>query len=500
MSKMDISVPTRQSVRGLVLIFIISARQAVRMFWPFLLLVVVKKDFLQGKTALVIAGIVVVLLLLAVHTVLYFLNFYFYVEKGEFIVKKGYLRKKVLSIPLERIQSVNTRQNLLQQLLNVVSLEIDTAGTVGKELKIHALEIDFARELQNHLRTERKKTVEPESPEEPEVEKEEIPEQLILKLSPIDLLKIGISQNHLRAALIIIAFGSQVFQQIKDLFQDKAEQYSSEAMNYISNSGALLISVMVIFFLFVSILFSLIRTVLKYFDFKLLKKDGNYRIESGLINKQNVIIPHNKVQELNWETGPVKKLFGIYHLVFKQAVSGQQNRKNQQLVDAPGCLEHHLDLLKNDLFGADNLTDSPRIYSNPYYFRRLWLIYGWIPVLAVTPVFYAEWLFWIAAATWLSAAAGYSILMLKKRYFRMNEDQIRISKGAITHKWKQMELYKIQSVKFRQTIFQKRRKLASLQLMNAAGSMTIPYIDEQLAMQIYNYLLFHTEVSEKKWM
>ena len=51
-----------------------------------------------------------------------------------------------------------------------------------------------------------------------------------------------------------------------------------------------------------------------------------------------------------------------------------------------------------------------------------------------------------------------------------------------------------------QTFFQKRRSLASLHLMNAAGSMTIPYIDEKLAMQIYNYLLYHTEVSERKWM
>ena len=63
-----------------------------------------------------------------------------------------------------------------------------------------------------------------------------------------------------------------------------------------------------------------------------------------------------------------------------------------------------------------------------------------------------------------------------------------------------MELFKIQSVEFRQTIFQKRRKLASLHLMNAAGSMTIPYINALMAKQIYDYLLYHTEVSKKKWM
>ena len=82
----------------------------------------------------------------------------------------------------------------------------------------------------------------------------------------------------------------------------------------------------------------------------------------------------------------------------------------------------------------------------------------------------------------------------------MNGDQIRISQGAISHKWKQMELFKVQSVEFKQTIFQKRKELASLKLMNAAGTISIPYIDEQIAKQIYNYLLFHTETLERRWM
>ena len=82
----------------------------------------------------------------------------------------------------------------------------------------------------------------------------------------------------------------------------------------------------------------------------------------------------------------------------------------------------------------------------------------------------------------------------------MNNQQIRISKGAISHKWEQMELHKIQAVEFRQSIFQKRRALASLDLMNASGTITIPYINEKVAKNIYNYLLYHTEISGKSWM
>jgi len=490
-----LTIPTRQSLKGLVLIFIFSARQFIRMFWPIILIVVIQKKYFDDVMILGILGIVV-LALLIIHTILWYLNFIFYVSNGVFVLRKGYLRKITLTIPLDRIQSVNTKQNLIQQVLNIVTLEIDTAGSVAKELKIQALEKSFSIELQNQLRSGEFKREILESDNQGEVTKAE--EELILKLTPSDLLRIGISQNHLRAGLIILAFGFQIFQQIQDLFKEKTEEYSSEFSDFMSNTNWALITFLVVFLAIISISFSLFRTVFKYYDFKLIKKEGTYRIESGLLNKRNVIIPHGKVQELTWETGPVKQLFGIYHLVFKQAVSGQNRR--EQLVDAPGCLIGHLELLKKDLFGEDKLSDALKFYSNPYYFRRLWAIYGWLPVLLFSPFLYCEWIYWLSVLLWLPASAFYCSLIMKKRYFSMNNEQIVVSKGTISHQWTQMELHKVQAVEFRQTIFQKKRALSSLRIMNASGSINIPYIEEFVAKLIYNYLLYHTEVSKKRWM
>lgn len=496
MNNPDLTKPTRQSIKGLVFIFLQSIRTTIRMFWALIAVLILQKSLFDNKLIIGI-GLLVVLALLIIHSILYYLNFYFYVKNGEFILKKGYLRKKVLTIPLDRIQSINTKQNLIQQLLNVTALEIDTAGTAGKELKIHALEKPFANALNELLNTKNKTKsslgqVEPESSEITDSEK------LVLKLSPLDLLKIGITENHLRTGLIILAFGYQIFNQVQDIFKEKADEYSSEFANYISNSSLALIIFLTIFFLIVSVLFSLFRTLFKYYDFKLLKKENAYRIEAGLINKRNVLVPHNKIQEINWETNPLKKQFGIYKLIFKQAVSKQDPK--MKLVDAPGCLSKHLELLKTDLFGKDKLTETPKFYSNNYYFRILWIFSGWLPVILAAPFLYSQWIFWLVACTWLLSTAGYNYLVLKKRYFRINNDQIRVSSGAISQKWKQMELYKIQSVEFKQSIFHKRRSLASIRLMNASGSISIPYINEILAKQIYDYLLYHTEISEKRWM
>jgi len=495
MNKMDLTTPTRQSIKGLVFIFLQSIRQAIRMFWALIAVVVIQKNIFDNKAIFPIIAILL-LVLFVTHSILYYLNFYFYVKDGEFILKKGYLKKKILTIPIERIQSVNTKQNLIQQALDVVALEIDTAGTAGKELKIHALEKSYANALHELLSEEKSAKVETEI--EDDTTTIDNSEKLILKLEPIDLLKIGISQNHLRTGLIILAFGSQIFNQVQDVFEEKAEEYSNEFVNYMTTSSVGLIIFLIIFFLIVSFLFSLFRTVIKYFDFKLLKKENAYRVEAGLLNKRNVVLPHNKIQQLNWETGPVKKQFGLYNLVFKQAVSKQDPKA--QIVDAPGCLYSHLEQLKSDLFGEDQLLDSPKILTDKYYFKPLWAFSGWLPIMLATPFLYAQWIFWIAAIVWILASGLYCYLVLKKSYFKICKEQIRVSKGAISHKWKQMELFKIQSVTFKQTFFQKRRSLASLQLMNASGSMTIPYIDEAMAKQIYDYLLYHTEISERKWM
>lgn len=492
---MDLSTPTRQSVKGLIFIFLQSIRQGIKMFWPLIPVLIVQKDVFNLKIIFPAAAIGI-LLLLVVHSVLYYLNFYFFIKDGEFILKKGYLRKKVLTIPLERIQSVNTKQNLIQQALEVVALEIDTAGAIGKELKIHALEASFAKALHTLLSDKTEVSNAKQELETDAVNTDN--EKLVLKIKALDLLKIGLSQNHLRTGIIVLAFGSQIFNQLRDVFKEQADEVSGAFVSYITSSGFVMIVFFLVFFLVASIVISLVTTLVKYYDLKLVKKGNAYRIEAGIINKRNVVLPHHKIQQLNWETGPIKKYFGIYTLIFKQAVSGQN--KNTKLVDVPGCLQEHLELLKNDLFGEDKITKSVKMYSNAYYFRKLWIFMGWLPLLLSAPFLYAQWLFWLIASLWLLATAGYSYLILKKSYFSINNEQVRVSSGAITSKWKQMELFKIQSVEFKQTIFQKRRALASLKLMNASGSIRIPYINQDVAKQVYDYLLYHTETSNKRWM
>ena len=113
MINIDFSQPRRQSVKGLLLIFIQEGKRAVQLFWPVILPVLISKQ--SDKKLMVIGWIVLAgVVLTLIHTILYFRKFRFHIEGDLFILRKGYLNRKMLTIPLDRIQNVNTNQSVLQ--------------------------------------------------------------------------------------------------------------------------------------------------------------------------------------------------------------------------------------------------------------------------------------------------------------------------------------------------------------------------------------------------
>ncbi len=90
---------------------------------------------------------------------------------------------------------------------------------------------------------------------------------------------------------------------------------------------------------------------------------------------------------------------------------------------------------------------------------------------------------------------------MKKHYFRISEKLIENSTGAVGQKFSRMFNFKVQTVKYKQTIFQRRKNLATLKIYTAGGKvLSMPYINSDLAFELYNYLLYKAESNNKKWM
>ena len=114
---------------------------------------------------------------------------------------------------------------------------------------------------------------------------------------------------------------------------------------------------------------------------------------------------------------------------------------------------------------------------------------------------YSYWQTYIAILVWIFVSAFLSYLSYQKRYFKINPQILHTAKGTIEQEFSLFFNYKIQTIQFKQNFFQRRRKLASIAIFISGGKrIRIPYIQEELAGELYNYLLYCTESGHKKWM
>ncbi len=150
-----------------------------------------------------------VLIAIFIIAVLKYLNFKFHLSKDDFHLSTGIINKDNTIIPKSKIQNVYIKQNFLQQLINVVSVKIETAGDKKSEIEISALDKPMALLLKKELFTKEKIENAPTE----DVEERNV----FFKASPKRLILEGLSQNHLKSFAVIASF---IFGAAVDLFSN----------------------------------------------------------------------------------------------------------------------------------------------------------------------------------------------------------------------------------------------------------------------------------------
>ena len=211
MSNFNFSEPQRQSQAGLVLIFASTLYRFVRNLWVLLIYFFVRQTD-QSMLLLIGLGTGVVLLLLLGYSILSFLKFKFHIDETnkEFVLEKGVFDSDVTNIPFGKIQQVNFKRSILQRVIGVYSLVIETAGSQEKEVEIKALSEEKANALADRLMDlkyrEVGKTSEVTASEEISDEPLSSAPEWQYKISFMTLIKFGLTSNYLRGVGIIVAF------------------------------------------------------------------------------------------------------------------------------------------------------------------------------------------------------------------------------------------------------------------------------------------------------
>lgn len=494
--------PVRQSSAAIIFILGNVFRLLIRQLWVLILVVLFnpKKQIFSGFTFMVLA----LALFGAVMSVINYFNYFFYIRDGELVMEKGVIRKIKVNVPLDRIQTVNFSQGILHQFFNVVAVDIDTAGSTGKEFSLQAISKEKADALRNYVENVRQLSV----PAETDMEETDTSRQatagnedkLLFHLSMSDLLKIGVSQNHLRTAGIIMAFffgfADDVEEALDLNLSKKVEEFIGTAQG---GDVIYLLLLSIPFFLFISFLITLVRSSLQHFDLKFWRTDRGFKIVSGLFTRQELSANLQKIQFIRWSTSPLMRLFNMMAVRMPQAASVRVGRKLS--VGLPGCYEPQLSAVRAAYFPEEKNLPEEEHGVDKRIIRRQFFLQGILPVLLLMPMTYSwmgnaiwVWLMWLPPALWLS------IKYFQNWRWFVSEEGLRTHSGVVNQTSVLLQWYKVQAVTIRQSIFLRRVGLAHLILSTAAGSIRVPYIPMVKARAVQDFVLFKIETDHRAWM
>jgi putative membrane protein len=477
--------PQRQPIAGLFIVFIKTAVEILKRAWPFVLLFLFRNKPEENTG---IDKYEWLAILFAISTffsgVMKYLYFRFHIINNELIVKKGWLKKQTIVVPLQNIQTVQIDASFLHQALNVVQLSVDTAGSNKVEVKIDALKKEMAEALRHQLQ---------QTPIYDQVEDEKNISTPIIKLTEKDLLKLSLSANHLEALLLFLSFGFGIYDNLRNINADFIP-----STNLVLPKGVVLMLFMTGAILLVTIAISTARIFLKFYGFTVYSIAKGFHITSGLTNKKEYLVNFKKIQAVSWKANWIRRCFNLWMLEYR--IAGADELKSKMRVQIPVTNTDYLPKLVDAYYPAPNTSGASTIHIHPSYILLRTTVFLLISLVAVI----ITWYWWDLQSLFFLLLPAYIALVtyLRQRKFRLwaMHDVLCMKKGLLGIEMVLLKWIKMQSLQIKQSTFQRKRGLATLIIHTASDKFVLPFIPLNAAQEIINYGLYQVESSKETWM
>ena len=320
-----------------------------RLFGIFMILALKEQNWKYNL--LVLVGF---LLLIVIGIFDYFVKSY-EVRDGALIYTKGIINKEAKNINLENIQSIDMSSNIMYQVFNLLSVDINL---VGGKIRIKPLKKEVALNLIDILRDLKRDedtSVVHENTEE-EIQRE------ILRLSVKDLAFYGLLRVRFFAALgLILALNDKIRDVFKIIFDNEAyfdELLQKNAESVAGNITALFIIIGI--FMILVVIGSIIFTIVKYYNFLLTTKDHNLLCKYGLLTKKSLVIDIDRIQSVKLIYPLRYRFFGLAKL----SVETLTNNVSEDLSEQKSTIDV-LPLVKKDF--AQNFVKNNLGIDLEYY-------------------------------------------------------------------------------------------------------------------------------------
>ena len=192
--------------------------------------------------------------------------------------RTGWIFRKDRRIPLVQIQNVNLRQNVLERLLKVATVDVETAMGKGRDLKLSVLSIGDAEKFREELLAAAHLGETPATPES----------RPVITLTQHDLLLGAVTENHVGQMIFGMFF---VCGPLFGVIGSSTKSLSPEMKILVFTGGLGLLVI-------VGWIWGAASYYLKYGGFSVRRDENAFRISYGLLNKAQIVIRPSRIEFL----------------------------------------------------------------------------------------------------------------------------------------------------------------------------------------------------------
>jgi len=434
-----------------------------------------------GDTALAAAvfglGAIGLVLAVIVWQVAYYRRYEYELTEDTFDIDSGVLSRRAREIPYDRVQNVSIERNVIQRALGLAELRIETAGGTGSEAHLRFVGREEARRLQDELSERKRRHGETGAPREADatpdvaagdatVEETHTGDvrdrgELLFEITPRELGVLGFVSLDTRL-LPLLFFGLTPF------IDTIAEYVAGSA------STAVLVVPLLVAVVYVAMaLVSAAYAVTNYYGFRLVRAGDELRYERGLLQRFSGTIPLSKVQALTVSENVLARLVGYASLSIETAGFSPGEAGGSQAAVPIAKRDRVTDLARRIEPVELGEFERPPSRARHRYLAR----YSGV-VLLLAGIAFAGVSFDVWSGPWW-AILGLLVLVppaahLKWRHlgYALTDDYVITRHGFWSRTTKIVPYHRVQTVADTQTIFQRRRRLATLRV-DVAGSRSL---------------------------
>ncbi len=461
--------------------------RSVQLLYAFVIAAVVTS--LGSEPTLIF--ILVIMGLIAAWITLAYVRFRYRVTDESLIILHGVLVRKRRVIPRSRIQNVDLRAGVLQQIFGTTTARIETAGGQTTEAILHVVSRREGMRLRDELVALSRRApatsvgadsavVGPDVSVTAEPGKAIDEPPTVYRVTPLELVIAGATSN--RAGLLVGALlgGDFLFDLVPtdwllrrflppELF---APETAVNGMLQIAQRDLqaflLGLGVLIAFFGLAGWAISILTSVVRYFDFSLTRSGGELKVSYGLLTRREKGFRRSRIQNVQIEESLLRRWLGFASLHSQTAGYGQMKADERMETLSPIArsseVGQHLEAAFPD-FRWEEVEWRP---SHPRARRRLFVrraLVILVATLLLAPV--SSWALLLLSAlvpAWFLAAAHYRHL----GHARLGE-YVLVREGLWNRRTYIVPVRKIQALHLRQSPFQRRLGLGTLTLETAGN-------------------------------